>query len=146
MCVCVCVKQSRGYSPCDRSVVKSANFSADEVPGERTHASLWNWMCAASPDEISLTRLVSEALIVLWLLYYLLSSRYLALPNSFKRCVDSENKPEEQRPGGIWGSDCTASSPPAWPGLQWGVWRKRWTVAQRPWSSASEQVRLKRFL
>lgn len=67
---------------------------------------------AASGNEISLPQLVSEGLIVLWLLYYLQSSRYLASLNSFKWCVDSENKLGEQRPGGIQGSDCTASSPP----------------------------------
>lgn len=62
--------------------------------------------------KLSLPQLVSEALIVLWLLYYLQSFRYLASLNSFKWCVDRENKPGEQRPGGIQGSDCTASSPP----------------------------------
>lgn len=66
----------------------------------------------ANGNEISLPQLVSEGLIVLWLLYYLQSCRYLASLNSFKWCVDSENKPGEQRPGGIQGSDCTASSPP----------------------------------
>lgn len=65
------------------------------------------WVCVAS-----LPRLASEGLIVLWLLYYLQSCRYLASPNSFKCCVDSENKPGGQRPGGIQRSDCTASSPP----------------------------------
>lgn len=60
---------------------------------------------------MSLTQLVSEGLIVLWLLYYLLSSRYLAPLNSLKWCVDSENKPGEQTPEGIQGSDCTASKP-----------------------------------
>lgn len=69
-------------------------------------------VCVANGNEISLSQLVSEGLIVLWLLYYLQSCRYLASFNSFKWCVDSENKPGEQRPGGIQGSDCTASSPP----------------------------------
>lgn len=76
---------------------------------------------AANGNEISLTQLVSEGLIVLWLLYYLQSSRYLASLNSFKWCVDSENKPGEQRPGGIQGSDCTASSPPLGSGYNGGL-------------------------
>lgn len=70
------------------------------------------WVCVANGNKISLPQLVSEGLIVLWLLYYCQSSRYLASLNSFEWCVDSENKPGEQRPGGIQGSDCTSSSPP----------------------------------
>lgn len=70
------------------------------------------WVCVANGNEINLPQLVSEGLIVLWLRYYLQSSRYLASLNSFKWCVDSENKPGEQRPGGIQGSYSTASSPP----------------------------------
>lgn len=75
------------------------------------HTCILLKLCVANWNEISLTQLVSEGLIVLWLLYYLLSSRYLAPLNSLKWCVDSENKPGEQTPGGIQGSDCTASSP-----------------------------------
>ena len=100
-------------------------------------------------NEISLTQLVSEGLIVLWLLYYLLSSRYLAPLNSLKWCVDSENKPREQTPGGIQGSDCAGLETPTWPRLQWrrGVRRGRRTdgCTRSFWSFASVQVRL-RFL
>lgn len=81
-------------------------------------------LCAAIWNEISLTRLVSEALIVLWLLYYLLSSRYLAPLNSFKWRVDSENKLEEQRPGGS--QDLIAQPrPPNLAQAAMGVWRGR---------------------
>lgn len=45
----------------------------------------------------------------------------MASLNSFKWCVDSENKLGEQRPGGIQGSDCTASSPPFGSGYNGGL-------------------------
>lgn len=68
-------------------------------------------LCVTNWNEKSLTQLVPEAFIVLWLLYCLLSSRYLAPLNSLKWYVDSENTSAEQTATRIQRSDCTASNP-----------------------------------
>lgn len=134
MRACVCENKINRCSAFQRLIVKTTAFSVDEASKKNIFfpiIALWvhtcilqNWICIANWNEISLTQLVSEGLIELWLLYYLLSSRYLAPLNSFKWCVDSENKPEEQRPGGIQGSDCTASSPLLGPGYNGGLEEK----------------------
>lgn len=75
-------------------------------------------------NETRLTGRVSDALIVLWLLYYLLNCRYLAPLNSLKWSIDSKNRPEEQMLRGIRGSDCTATTPPSLHAYNGGSERK----------------------